>query len=91
MSSKYNIGDRMVLSTDVTPHPLLLPAESDAVTCTWTGPDGVARTPVSFTNSVDTTWWGQSATFDIAGTWRWHIVTTSGVVGADSGVFIVND
>lgn len=88
MTVRYQVGDRVIVSTIFT-NEAGTPTDPTTVVGEVKAPDGTV-TPITPTSSVVGTWRMTLPTFTAGGIWRWYIAGTLGLIAADQGQIMVD-
>lgn len=87
MAARYQIGDRVTVSTTFTVEDGT-PTSPSTVVGEVKAPDGTV-TPLTPTEASEGVWRMILPAFDAPSTWSWWIAGTAGVIAADQGVIVV--
>lgn len=88
MAARYQIGDRVVVTTTFRVEDGT-PTSPSTVVGECRSPDGTV-TALAPSASAPGVWRMTLPTFDERGTWSWYIAGISGVIAADQGVIFVD-
>lgn len=88
MATRYQVGDRVIVSTTFT-NEAGTPTDPSTVVAECRSPAGTL-TPITPTSTVVGTWRTILPTFTEGGLWDWYVAGTAGLIAADQGTIVVD-